>query len=726
MRKKLLLPMAALLLAGSGCTQHDLLSSNHQATGDNISFHGYTGKTEKAIPTTDETFNTFRVYAYKGENNDEIVWSSPTTLMKDMEVIKGSNVWEATAPTPWPADGTKVQFFAFSPKAESEKIDYNEPVGTYPTLTMVTSTNIDNQQDLLFAQTAEFAVTKKGENYDPVQLNFKHALSKFRFSAKVQPNQKLLIKEVSIHNLSSTGTLAYAKTPSEGAEETAMWTNVPEKNDSFAIKLNPEIDTQGITNSDEAISITTNDGAPLVIPQKRDKVNVSQPSQNMFTTNNKDSYIKVSYSLQNVTTKEWIVGTQDTRKTAYIPVDIDFSINKAYNFSVNFGTGNGGYDDNGKPIIDQANMIQFTVGFDDWDKETIIPLPEPEPEPVPVPEDSIMSFKIDVNSTVGLNFTLPFGFGYGDGEATGDYTLTIGWGDGKTVKIEKETLITEELLTHTYEAEGTYTVTIKSSEKKCTKDQIPALSFYNSSEHIISLDTPLLRNSKSLEISIQCGNLKTITGELFKYYPDRTSFNSTFYGCSSLTEIPAGLFDKNIDANDFTSLFRRCSSLTKIPAGLFDKNINATQFMSIFKESGLTKIPIGLFDKNINAIDFAYLFQDCKNLEEIPEKLFSKNKKATRFLSTFSGCTKAIVPANLFCDESEQKTRFKGVEGAITFIGAFARVGASLEPKDIQESVLPELWTYAFDEDPRTSQCFAGAKARNSSDENIPAAWREQ
>ncbi|MGL5957290.1 MAG: hypothetical protein ACRCZZ_01605, partial [Phocaeicola sp.] len=269
------------------------------------------------------------------------------------------------------------------------------------------------------------------------------------------------------------------------------------------------------------------------------------------------------------------------------------------------------------------------------------------------------------------------------------------------------------------------TVTIKSSEKKCTKDQIPALSFSNSSDHIISLDTPLLRNSENFTVRINCEKLRTITGELFKYYPDRKSFNSTFYGCSSLTEIPAGLFDKNIDANDFTTLFRRCSSLTKIPAGLFDKNINATDFTSLFREcSSLIEIPAGLFDKNINAINFAYLFQDCKNLEEIPEKLFSKNKKATRFLSTFSGCTKAIVPANLFCDESEQNTRFKGVEGAITFIGAFARVGASLEPKDIQESVLPELWTYAFDEDPDTSQCFAGAKASNSSDEIIPAAWR--
>ncbi|MGL5937102.1 MAG: hypothetical protein ACRCY5_00005, partial [Phocaeicola sp.] len=331
------------------------------------------------------------------------------------------------------------------------------------------------------------------------------------------------------------------------------------------------------------------------------------------------------------------------------------------------------------------------------------------------------------------------------------YTLTIGWGDGKTVKIEKETLITEELLTHTYEAEGTYTVTIKSSEKNCTKDQIPALSFSNSSDHIISLDTPLLRNSKSLEISIQCGNLKTITGELFKYYPDRKSFNSTFHnclslteipaglfdenidatdfktlfrGCSSLTKIPAGLFDKNINATDFTSLFRECSSLIEIPAGLFDKNINAISFMSVFKESGLTKIPTGLFDKNTDVTDFAYLFQDCKNLKEIPEKLFSKNKKATRFLYTFSGCTKAIVPANLFCNESEQNTRFKGVEGEIIFGFAFRNVGASLEPKDIQESVLPELWTYVFDEDPDTSQCFAGAKASNSSDEIIPAAWR--
>ncbi|MGL5979769.1 MAG: fimbrillin family protein, partial [Phocaeicola sp.] len=333
MRKKLLAPMAALLLAGSGCTQHDLLSNNHQTTGNDISFHAYAGKSGKTTPTTSETFDTFRVYAYQGENTDKIDWTNPTKLMMDMEVVKGANGWEATAPTPWPAVGTKVQFFAFSPKKEFGKIGYIDNQGTYPTLSFVASTNIDEQQDLLFAQTEEFDVEKTGDAYAPVQLNFKHALSKFRFSAKVQPNQILFIDNVSICNLSTTGTLAYAATPSDGGTETAIWSDVNTENDAFEIKLIAEA-KGGLTNSDKAISITEGDGAPLVIPQKRDKVDVTAGGTNIFTGQKQLSYIKITYSLQNTTTQDWIVGSANEKKETYIPVDIDFSINKAYNFSV--------------------------------------------------------------------------------------------------------------------------------------------------------------------------------------------------------------------------------------------------------------------------------------------------------------------------------------------------------------------------------------------------------
>ncbi|MGL5979965.1 MAG: fimbrillin family protein, partial [Phocaeicola sp.] len=334
MRKKLLVPIAALLLASSGCTKHDLLSNNLQATGNNVSFHAYTGKTGKITPTTDKTFNTFRVYAYQGAT--DISWADPTKLMTDVEVIKGTNAWEATAPTPWPAEGTNVQFFAFSPKAEAieggSTITYNAPAGNFPTLTMTTATNVEKQQDLLFAQTNKFPTAAK-DKHQKVSLNFKHALSKFRFSAKVQPNQILFIDSVSICNLSNTGTLAYAATPSEGYTETANWSDDDTKNRAFKIKLTTEA-SGGLTNSDKAISITEDDGAPLVIPQKRDKVDVTAGGKNIFTGQNQRSYIKITYSLQNTTTQDWIVGSANEKKETYIPVDIDFSINKAYNFSV--------------------------------------------------------------------------------------------------------------------------------------------------------------------------------------------------------------------------------------------------------------------------------------------------------------------------------------------------------------------------------------------------------
>ncbi|MGL5979992.1 MAG: hypothetical protein ACRCZY_03785, partial [Phocaeicola sp.] len=130
----------------------------------------------------------------------------------------------------------------------------------------------------------------------------------------------------------------------------------------------------------------------LVIPQERTKVDVSTPDDHLFSKNTVNSYIKMVYSLQNTTTSDWIVGEgpeAENQRVAYIPVDVAFNMNQVVNYVINFGTGNGGYDDGGKPIIDSEKMIQFDTNFTDWADETPIdPTPTPTPTP-PTPTSNI-------------------------------------------------------------------------------------------------------------------------------------------------------------------------------------------------------------------------------------------------------------------------------------------------------------------------------------------------
>ncbi|MGL5981654.1 MAG: hypothetical protein ACRCZY_12425, partial [Phocaeicola sp.] len=393
------------------------------------------------------------------------------------------------------------------------------------------------------------------------------------------------------------------------------------------------------------------------------------------------------------TTQDWIVGSANEKKETYIPVDIDFSINKAYNFSVNFGTGNGGYDDNGGPIINQDEMIQFEASITDWDNETTIPLPEPEPEP----EEASMNFTIAVNNELGLNYMPPFDVT----EESREYTLTIEWGDGETTVIDKNTVLTTQLLTHTYKTEGTYIVTISSSEEDFTKNQIPAISLYDSEEHrkkLISLNTYLLYNEYTDYLRFEnCTNLTTVCRELFKHYPNKDTFKQIFYNCTNLREIPAGLFDKNTEVKSFYSAFRYCTNLREIPAGLFDKNTEVESFELTFANcTNLTKIPTGLFDKNTEVSNFRSSFYNCKKLSIVPEKLFDKNRKVPQFSSVFENCTNAIIPANLFCDESSDMTTRFNNGFSVFFNNAFRYTGTELSPENIKESKLPALWNYTF------------------------------
>ncbi|MGL5937471.1 MAG: hypothetical protein ACRCY5_01955, partial [Phocaeicola sp.] len=383
------------------------------------------------------------------------------------------------------------------------------------------------------------------------------------------------------------------------------------------------------------------------------------------------------------TTQDWIVGSANEKKETYIPVDIDFSINKAYNFSVNFGTGNGGYDDDGAPIIDQKEMIQFDTNFSDWDDETIIPVPQPES----LPE---MKFTIKTEAD-GEEFIFPFGATMGDPQTTGEYTTQIAWGDGKITIINPKTAIAVEDLTHTYATAGQYSVTIASSETDFTKEQAPTISpimnsggkeaaeeelpFDPRSLKIISIDSPLLRMGTEKTGNVLAGTFGTqpltqIHEDLFKYNPQIIHFIGVFAECKKLTTISGKLFNECTEAESLEGIFEGCESLTTIPAGLF-----------------------------------------------------AKNKKATAFYNVFAGCTSAIVEKNLFCNEDTEKdTRFAGI--APDFDSAFKNVGSALT--DVRSSFLPELWSYTYEDgvgEPYSkTSCFKDAKASNFG--NVDDGWK--
>ncbi|MGL5980903.1 MAG: hypothetical protein ACRCZY_08540 [Phocaeicola sp.] len=265
---------------------------------------------------------------------------------------------------------------------------------------------------------------------------------------------------------------------------------------------------------------------------------------------------------------------------------------------------------------------------------------------------------------------------------TGDYVLTVDWGDGSSMTAPGRSDLSKSLFSHTYK-EGRYIVTVTSSQTDFQKEQIPRIRAYPEGKRretdlpadvsLISIDTPLLNTGSR-------------------------SFLYGFMYCFSLQSIPADLFKYNVAVEDFSAVFASCYSLQNIPGDLFKYNTAAKSFGTAF--------------------------MGCKELKAIPSGLFHNNLEATDFEGVFEGCEKAIVSRNIFCnEEKETEERFKLVTDSINFAGAFSNVGSSTGV-DLTDSFFPSLWNYTYGSPDKVdkSDCFSGAKAANA--DKVHVEWK--
>ncbi len=255
-----------------------------------------------------------------------------------------------------------------------------------------------------------------------------------------------------------------------------------------------------------------------------------------------------------------------------------------------------------------------------------------------------MSFTIDtrLNRNDYVTFILPL-------RATlSGYALSVDWGDEQTTDLPDGTTLDETNMTHIYAAPGAYAITLSTTQKDRTKEQMPKLQFgtnytIENPYTLISLHTPLLNMGTDLS---QCfEGCKNLSGEipegLFKNNTSATNFRRCFENCSGLESIPEGLFAYNKAATDFSGCFSNCAGLKAIPEGLFANNEAATNFENCFYVcSGLTEaIPERLFANNVNVTNFSSCFFACYNLSgTIPERLFENNTAVKDFYGCFYSC----------------------------------------------------------------------------------------
>lgn len=340
-----------------------------------------------------------------------------------------------------------------------------------------------------------------------------------------------------------------------------------------------------------------------------------------------------------------------------------------------------------------------------------------------------MVFVIDLTN-YDNTYILPFS---NSAKSTGNYTLTVDWGDGSEIlSISPKTSLQKELITHTFPERKKYVIVITSSEEDGTKEQMPAFkpgsSYYygdvnNNALKLEEMKTPMLctgNGTKDFSGCFEnCKNLSNIPAGLFEKNPQVTGFNGCFKNCVLLQTIPEGLFAEKTGATKFEQCFYGCEKLQTIPENLFAEIGKVEKFYNTFYGcTSLTAIPAKLFEKNISVLSFSGCFNSCSSLQTIPELLFAKNTEVSNFESCFKSCTKVQLNSNIFCDEAaEKQTRF--LNKSVKFDSCFEGCASA----NTDGGTAPALWSYGYDTGTVTNvNCFKDVTNVNNYNE-IPEAW---
>ena len=380
----------------ASCSQNEVAEINRD--GDEIRFNVVTNKATKAadVYCNNNMMTEFYVSA---------ITDGKTYIAND-EIKHENNSWVNQAGTRyWPE--TAVDFYAhvnagttFSCEKESE----NEDAGFVAKFTnFQPSTTVANQVDLLYAVKTGQKKNADGETANPVELNFRHALSQIVFEARNESeNIHVEIAGVKVVNVDGQGTFTFPSTSTDGkvvdhtgGTETTIgtqgeWETV-DGTETYDVNLTKVVALPGKEEGAQDVNLTnTNEtdknygNALLLLPQTTTAWNPETDGGTETDggeSNTDNSYFLVDCIIYNVAAENGVVnketdvclwGTKEegetvtwTTKELAIPVAFNWDQGKKYVYTFVFGHGNGGYEPGPDP--DPVLVpISFKVTVDDF------------------------------------------------------------------------------------------------------------------------------------------------------------------------------------------------------------------------------------------------------------------------------------------------------------------------------------------------------------------------
>ncbi len=342
----------------------------------NITQDGFT----RGTATTAENFlsriTNFQVLGYYSDGSGKYVGAVANPAAGIIINGDGAGAWEYADPTQlqyWPSGN--LDFQAITPATDASitlvnTVDDTTPGEVYPRLTanVTVPTTVADQKDIMFASATGVNNAATGT---PVGLTFKHALSQVVFSGKVaKPTITAVVDEITVCNVHNTGNVGY-----RGALNTLSALATGSAASSFSVGLIEGADAAATTaartmTSTDAVNLTNGNGALMMIPQTQAAWTHEAPEKAIADATG--SYLKVKCKVQDNNSGTWLIGAAsgvDEFEYVYIPFNlttIAWELGKKYTYTLVFGNGSGGYDEDGEPLTNMVPITYTVTAADNW------------------------------------------------------------------------------------------------------------------------------------------------------------------------------------------------------------------------------------------------------------------------------------------------------------------------------------------------------------------------
>ena len=427
---------AAALLMGTvlaGCSSDETIEGGESPVAPNAAISygvGVNGKLTRGVSlgasdvANSSLLPNMQVFAYYHPNASGFGATPGTQYVgaggSGITVTNNDGVWKEDAANTayWPAETAPLNFQAIAPASDGSFTVTNSVSDNlaHMVANVTVPENNSLQKDILMAN--EDGVTQSTHGRS-VQLDFKHVLSQVRF--KVQTASKQLsgdIGAISLCNIKSTGSVGYHAaddvTDGENAwKKVVLGTTVSDDAvASYAIGMGDGSFGTAQFGAGNAKDVTAADGSLLMLPQTTAKWATVDGSAVTVAAADaaKNTYIKISCKIKNGNT--YLVGSDESFGEVYIPFAASWTMGKKYVYTINIGTGTGGFDVNGKPLI---QPISYSVDVDEWG---VVNGNVPQPGPAE-------STAVDLGLPSGLKWAA----GNVGAKNPEDYGLYFAWGE---------------------------------------------------------------------------------------------------------------------------------------------------------------------------------------------------------------------------------------------------------------------------------------------------------